>query len=226
VRGWRDPASGGFGQKTDNAAKYERAGGLERRLLTRFRARLLDEVVPLSPRRVLDAGCGEGHVTAWLARALPASEVTGVDGRAEALTAFRRRNPGSRAVEADLSALPFGDYAFDLVLCTEVLEHLDEPRTVLRELGRVCAGHLFLTVPHEPFFRAGNLARGRYTSRLGSTPGHRSTWGRRGFLRLVAAEAEPVHWISMFPWQGVLARPKDRAQPTPVVGGVPLAHGA
>jgi SAM-dependent methyltransferase len=206
-------APGQFGQETDNAAKYERAGGVERRLLSRFRARLLAEVRPLAPARVLDAGCGEGHVTAWLAEALPAAEITGVEGRAEALAAFRSRNPKLRAVEGDLGALPFPDGAFELVLCTEVLEHLPEPRRALRELGRVCTGHLLLTVPHEPFFRAGNLARGRYVSRLGSTPGHLSTWGRRGFLRAVAAEAEPVRWVSLFPWQGVLARPSARGAP-------------
>jgi trans-aconitate methyltransferase len=82
VRRWRDPDRGEFGQETDNAAKYERGGSVERRLLSRFRARLLAEVTPLTPRRVLDAGCGEGHVTAWLADALPASDITGVEGRA------------------------------------------------------------------------------------------------------------------------------------------------
>jgi SAM-dependent methyltransferase len=207
VRRWHTPANGGFGQETDNAAKYERAGGLERRMLARFRARLLDEVTPLSPSRVLDAGCGEGHVSAWLAKAVPAAQITGVDGRAEALLTFRARNPGANAVEGDLEALPFPAGAFDLVVCTEVLEHLLDPRRALRELGRVSDGHLFLTVPHEPFFRAGNMARGRYLSRLGSTPGHRSTWSRRTFVRTVAAEAEPLRWVSMFPWQGVLARP-------------------
>lgn len=196
-----------FGQRTDNAAKYERAGAVEGRLLGRFRRRLLAEVAELGPRGVLDAGCGEGHVTAWVAAALPGAEVTGVEGRADALAAFARRNPGLRAVEGDLRALPFADGAFDLVLCTEVLEHLAQPRAALRELARVCSAHLLLTVPHEPFFRLGNLARGRYVTRLGSTPGHRSTWGRRGFVRTVASEARPERWISMFPWQGVLARP-------------------
>jgi ubiquinone/menaquinone biosynthesis C-methylase UbiE len=197
-----------FGQETDNAAKYEQAGAAERRLLSRFRARLLEEVTPLSPATILDAGCGEGHVTAWLGEALPGSEITGVEGRADALVAFRERNPAARAIQGDLTALPFAANAFDLVVSTEVLEHLPEPRKALAELARVSAGHVFLTVPHEPFFRAGNLARGRYVKRLGSTPGHVSTWSRRTFRRLVAGELEPVRWVSMFPWQGMLARPR------------------
>jgi SAM-dependent methyltransferase len=208
------PAAGRFGQATDNEAKYSEAGGIERRLLSRFRRRVLAEAAPLAPGRVLDAGCGEGHVTAWLAEALPGSEVTGVDGRAEALVAFRARNAGLRAVEGDLTATPFEDGAFDLVVCTEVLEHLPDPPAVLRELGRVSSGHVLLTVPHEPFFRAGNLAAGRYAARLGSTPGHLSTWGRRGFLRVVASELEPVRWFSLLPWQGILARPRRAAAPS------------
>lgn len=220
-------ASDAFGQETDNVVKYARQGRVESRLLSRFRARLLAEIGPLAPPRVLDAGCGEGAVTAWLVEALPASEITGVDGRREALVAFRRRNPGAGAVQCDLLALPFPDGAFDLVLCTEVLEHVREPRAALRELGRVCGGHSFLTVPHEPFFRAGNLGRGRYVARLGSTPGHLSTWGRRGFLRLVASELEPARWVSMFPWQGVLARPRTGSAPSTVeiVSTMPLEHG-
>ena len=195
-----------FGQQTDNAAKYTQRSGVERRLLSRFRARMLAELQPLRPATILDAGCGEGYVTEWLARALDTKEITAVDGRAEALRTLGERNPKIRVLEGDLRVLPFADDSFELVVCTEVLEHVPEPLPVLRELSRVSAAHLFVTVPHEPFFRLGNLAAGRYVSRLGSTPGHAWTWSARGFRRLIAAEAEPVRWVSLFPWQGVLAR--------------------
>lgn len=203
------PAAGGdaFGQLTDNEAKYEGSGAVETRLLARFRAELLAQVVPLAPASCLDAGCGEGHVVSWLRQALPGAALTGVDGRPEAVEAFRTRNPGHEAVAGDLRALPFPDDCFDLVLCTEVLEHLEQPGAVLRELGRVSRGHVMVTVPHEPFFRAGNLARGRYVARLGSTPGHLSTWSRRGLRRLLSEELEVVQWFSAFPWQGAVARP-------------------
>lgn len=183
---------------------------MERLLLRRFRARLLAQLRPLAPARILDAGCGEGHVTAWLAGAIQGAAITGVDGRGEALAEFRARNRHLRAVQADLTALPFPDDTFDLVLCTEVLEHLPNVQPVLRELSRVSGRHLFLTAPHEPFFRMGNLAAGRYLGRLGSTPGHLSAWGRRGLLRVVSSEMEPVRWVSLFPWQGVLARPAGK----------------
>jgi len=61
------------------------------------------------------------------------------------------------------------------------------------------------TVPYEPFFRAGNLMRGRYVDRLGSTPGHMNTWGRRGLLALLRPEVVSLRWFSAFPWQGAVA---------------------
>jgi len=199
-------------QETDNLEKWERSGGVEGRLLRRFRKRLVAEAAALDPVSVLDAGCGEGVVSGWIAGALPHARVTGLEARAGALEEFARRHesePRLEAAEGDLYAMPFEAGAFDLVVSTEVLEHLDSPGRALREMRRVGAGALLLTVPHEPFFRAGNLARGRYVRRLGSTPGHQSTWSRRGFTRLVAGETGgPVRWFSAFPWQGVVAGPR------------------
>jgi SAM-dependent methyltransferase len=193
-------------QETDNTVKYERPGRVEGALMERFRRGLMEELRALEPGSVLDAGCGEGHVTGWIAEAFPAAQVAGVDGRDDALASLRARCPGVEAAVGDVYSLPFPDGAFDVVVCTEVMEHLEEPERGLAELARVASRALVLTVPHEPGFRAGNLARGRYVARLGSTPGHVSTWGRRGFTRLVAGHAEVAQWRSLFPWQLVVAR--------------------
>ena len=182
-----------------------------------LRAKVMARVAALAPATVLDAGCGEGVVTTWIAETLPAASVTGLEARKDALEEFARRHGSDErltGIAGDLYAMPFADDRFDLVVSTEVVEHLEHPERALREMARVCSGHLLLTVPQEPFFRMGNLARGRYVSRLGSTPGHQSTWGRRGFVRLVEREVGPVRWFSAFPWQGVVAGTK-RGAPTP-----------
>jgi SAM-dependent methyltransferase len=70
-------------------------------------------------------------------------------------------HPGAQSADviASLDALPVPDASFDAVLCTQVLEHVSDPATVLAELHRVLrpGGHLWLTVPlawplhEEPF---------------------------------------------------------------------------
>lgn len=53
---------------------------------------------------------------------------------------------------ADLTALPFADDAFDLVVCSHVLEHVPDDRAAMRELARVTApgGLVLVFVPHRP----------------------------------------------------------------------------
>jgi ubiquinone/menaquinone biosynthesis C-methylase UbiE len=168
-------------------------------LLDRFRRRLLTVAAETHPSTVLDAGCGEGFVTQWLQTGLAGAAVSGVDLHEAALDRARARVPEAAFERGDVTALPFADGAFDLVVCTEVLEHLDDPRAALAELRRVAGGRVLVTVPHEPWFSAGNLLRGRHLRRLGSTPGHRHRWTRGAFRRVAGGE-----WFGAFPWQGAL----------------------
>ena len=78
--------------------------------------------------RVLDVGCGPKPYYPFFAER--ASEYVGVD-----VDDDTRAPSSSAAVEA----LPVGDGEFDLVLCTQVLEHCDDPAQAVRELRRVTA---------------------------------------------------------------------------------------
>ena len=84
----------------------------------------------------------------------------------------------------DATTLPFPDDSFDLVLAIEVLEHVPGPDAALGELARVCSGTFIASVPFEPIWRAGNLARRRYVRQLGNTPGHVNHWTRWGFQQV------------------------------------------
>jgi SAM-dependent methyltransferase len=71
----------------------------------------------------------------------------------EYVTADWPNSPHAEAEQADitcsLDAIPVAGTSFDAVLCTQVLEHVPEPRDVLRELHRVLVpgGRLWMTVP-------------------------------------------------------------------------------
>jgi ubiquinone/menaquinone biosynthesis C-methylase UbiE len=95
---------------------------------------LVREQLPV--QAFLDAGCGDGRYLAALRPELP-PRIAGVDISERILATARASVPDAELRQANLEALPFGDGAFDLVLCSQVIEHvLDAPATA-RELARV-----------------------------------------------------------------------------------------
>jgi SAM-dependent methyltransferase len=100
--------------------------------------------VPSAPR-VLDAGCGTGRN---LAEFGALGTAAGVDPSPEAIAFCHRRGLGE-VREAGLEQLPFGDAEFDLILATDVLEHIPRDDVAARELRRVAApgALLMVTVP-------------------------------------------------------------------------------
>jgi SAM-dependent methyltransferase len=95
--------------------------------------------------RLLDAGCGTGRNMLEFG---PLGSVEGVDSSPEAIDFCRRR--GLDGVhEGEIEHLPFAGGSFDLILATDVLEHLRDDRAAMSELRRVTAsgGRLLATVP-------------------------------------------------------------------------------
>lgn len=171
---------------------------IERRLVAGFSSALLD-LLPARPHRVLEVGCGEGGQLRKVARLAPGAELFGFDLPSDELAA---RWEGLDAQMACGSAehLPYPDDSFDLVLALEVLEHVPDPDAVLAEIARVGTGAVVLSVPWEPVWRLGNLARGRYVSDLGDTPGHIQHFGRGAFRRLVGRHLKVRAVRRPFPW--------------------------
>ncbi len=91
-------------------------------------------------------------------------------------------------------------------LCADVLqailaEHqLVVGEAMLRELRRVARAGCLLSVPHEPFFRLGNLLRGKNVTRLGDPTDHLQHWGARGFAAFCGRELAVRIRTGAFPW--------------------------
>jgi SAM-dependent methyltransferase len=108
----------------------------------REKLELFRRLIPGDVTTILDAGCGNGAFANALASRY---QVTGLDSSAVALSHVR-----CSTVQADCAAMPLADRSFDLVLCSEVLEHLDDATlaATVREIARVARRHVLLSVPN------------------------------------------------------------------------------
>ncbi len=132
----------------------------------------LDEIVKRVPKgkglKILDAGCGEGHLLEKLKRSESGNAYYGVDVTPEALGRAKERCPESQVSHANLVQTGFPDNFFDVVTCTEVIEHVYEYKAVLEELRRILkpGGILILTFPNEILWTVGRFFLGRRPLRV------------------------------------------------------------
>ncbi len=191
--------------------------------------KVLQAIAGFAARRVLDLGCGNGALAAQLAAA--GYEVCGVDADREGVELARSRHGGLRfhhcGVHDDPAALLALEQPFDLVVSTEVVEHLYAPHLLPAFAHRVLVpgGRLLLTTPYHGYLK--NLAlslAGKWDDHHTALwhGGHIKFWSRRTLTRLLdeggfdvehfaGAGRLPYLWKSMV----LVARRRDAPGPGP-----------
>jgi 2-polyprenyl-3-methyl-5-hydroxy-6-metoxy-1,4-benzoquinol methylase len=194
-----------------SSEKYQSSNPVARFLVSNFLTTLMDVVGRTGAREAHEIGCGEGQITGLLAR--QGIRVRGCDVSDDALqvaaSEAARANLPIAYERRDIYQLTPDDAA-ELVLCCEVLEHLTDPEHALQRLLQITRAHLILSVPREPIWHILNMARGKYLTALGNTPGHYNHWSTRQFVRFVARYARIVEVRSPLPWTIVHCRPMLR----------------
>lgn len=147
------------------------------------RLKFIREVVKgisLEDAQVADLGCGSGMILCDVLALKPRWQGHGLDISAAAVN-YARRLAEHKGILAraefrvgDVERLPFANRALDLVIISEVIEHMPEPEAVLREIARTLrpGGQLLLTMPLESH-----------------TPAHLSALGGAEDFRALCAQA-------------------------------------
>jgi ubiquinone/menaquinone biosynthesis C-methylase UbiE len=82
---------------------------------------------PLNQLKVLDAGCGWGHLMAWLVGlGVPGANLTGVDVMPNRLASARLAYPDFEFIESDLAVLDLASESFDLVVCSTLFSSITD----------------------------------------------------------------------------------------------------
>jgi len=172
----------------------------------------IDKIVEqVDPNEIHEVGCGEGYWTIEYQR--KKIEVRGSDFSSKVID-VAKINAENSGLNRDIFSVksiyeldPEADSA-DLVVCCEVLEHLEYPKMALKSLERLSFNNLIISVPREPIWRILNLVRMKYVGQLGNTPGHIQHWSKSGFEKLVSNHFDIVETLAPFPWTMLHCRPK------------------
>ena len=190
--------------------KYLATNPVVRRLIASWLGELTDLVDTHVPadQAFLDAGAGAGFSLAGFSAG---RSVIAADLHLAKICQVHDRVPQAQLVAADVTRFPVPDGAVGWATSIEVLEHVPAPELLVAELARVCRDGVIVSVPWEPWFRLGNLARGKNVARIGNDPEHIGQFGPGSLARLLRRSFTDVSVTRRLPWLlAVATGPRQR----------------
>ena len=195
--------------------KYGSQNPVVQWIMNGFNNSLSNLIGKAAPKTIHEIGCGEGYwVIRWNHQGIDAC---GSDFSSQVIELARENS-----LEAELPPNTFQQLSIydvnsdndsaDLIVCCEVLEHLEFPEQGLQALQHIVEQYVILSVPREPIWRVLNMFRGKYFSELGNTPGHIQHWTHSGFVKLVTKYFDIMEVKSPFPWTMILCRVKNKQE--------------
>ncbi len=110
-----------------------------------FRRNILQWTRELDPKSMLEIGCYRAHYLELLRKDGWEGEYTGIDITPAFIEECKKKFPDEKFQIGDARQLPFADNSFDVVMCTGVLMHLDQPWKALAEAERVAKNKVIIS---------------------------------------------------------------------------------
>ena len=187
-----------IGNQTD---KGDLTNPIARKMVAGFDHALLTQLESWHAASLHEVGCGEGRLSRLIQKKLWI-EIRATDFSHQLILENQNRYEfGISYVRRSIYELdPIEDRA-EVVICCEVLEHLEHPETGVEGLRKLNASHYLISVPNEPIWRLLNMMSGKYWAALGNTPGHLNHWSRSTFARFLGRSGFVVEkTLNPFPW--------------------------
>lgn len=192
-----------------NYQKYNNRNPFAQYGIRRFLKTLHGLLKDTGVNNILDMGCGEGFYIYYLTQNYPFGlDITGIDYNYDALCLAKKMNPNVKFIQGNIYNIPYKDKSFDMVLCLEVLEHLEAVGSALAELCRVARRYCLLSIPHEPYFSVCRLLGGKDILRLGRHPQHLHQFKVKKTVKMLKDYFELKKTVTSFPWIFILGEIK------------------
>jgi 2-polyprenyl-3-methyl-5-hydroxy-6-metoxy-1,4-benzoquinol methylase len=192
--------------QTTNLEKHTNQHPISKFFLNNFKQLLLEQVKKLHPESILDVGAGEGFTLEMFRQANIGKKLEGIEYMDDALKLAKKLHPKVTIKKGTIYELPYKANSFDLIICTEVMEHLEEPEKALAELKRVTKKYLIISVPNEPLFTIQRIFRGKNVLKLGAHPEHIQHWSSGAFEKFVASQCTVKDAKTPLPWTMITAK--------------------
>jgi 2-polyprenyl-3-methyl-5-hydroxy-6-metoxy-1,4-benzoquinol methylase len=189
--------------------KYNTKNPISRYLLNNFLKSASELLLQLNDEidSITEVGCGEGHLASHINSLGITQQIACCDFSGQVIEVAREnyKNSNLNFYQKDIYDLGTEEMA-DLIVCCEVLEHLEDPEKALNKISSVAKKYCLFSVPNEPIWKILNLCRGKYIKQLGNTPGHINHWSGSEFVNLILQHFQVIKIIKPLPWIMVLCK--------------------
>lgn len=191
--------------------KYEAKNFIAKYLTNNFMKTVsrLIESVKEECYSLTEIGCGEGYIISSLA-SLNFKSIKAFDLSKRVVDIAMQRCKEQRVdfYVKSVYDLNLEDSA-ELMVCCEVLEHLENPEKALELIESVTKKYCIFSVPNEPLWCFLNICRLKYLKNYGNTPGHINNWSPRQFINLLSNKFEIIAIKKPLPWQVYLVKKNE-----------------
>lgn len=192
--------------------KYGSRNPIVKLMMQAYENSLNELVNKADPSKIHEVGCGEGYWTLkWLEKGIDTrgSDFSNTVIKMAQSNAKDRKLPYDNFLTRNIYDLDPATDKANLVVCNQVLEHLDKSGDAIFALKQIADPYLVVCVPREPLWCVLNMARGKYWGEWGNTSGHIQNWSKKEFVNLIVIHFDIVEIKTPIPWTMLLCKKKQ-----------------
>jgi len=148
---------------------------------------LIREIINFNrnPIKLIDIGCGDGYLLKEIAKDFPQIDLFGIDLSENRVETAKKFVPRAVFKTGDAQDVPFKDETFDIVVCSEVIEHCPDDMKVLAELYRILKTNSFLILTVPNLYTLESISKLLIGKRIAPPPYHLREYSYNQLIRKI-----------------------------------------